>query len=76
MGPKYKILENSTFGFVSRTFRQFPLEDKKEIALKYFNNSYKYVDNWFETTVILRNYCAHVSELYGNKFFFALVMPT
>lgn len=66
--PVWVALEVSTFGMISKLFRNMKTADKKEIARTYYPLvDYRDLDNWLEVLTIVRNRCAHYSRLFNYK---------
>ncbi len=66
MLPLYALLEITSFGSLSKLFKNMKNEDKKEIALT-FGVPYTYLESWFESISYIRNICAHYGRLYNTK---------
>lgn len=66
--PLWVIIELFTFGDLSFFFSDMLKADKKCLARSLFNTSDFNVSSWLLCLTHLRNYCAHYSRLYFNKF--------
>ena len=64
--PFYALAEISSFGMISKFYKNMLPEDKKRIANSY-HISYKYFQSWIETLSYVRNICAHYGRLYNFK---------
>ena len=65
--PFYALIEISSFGMMSKFYKNMLSKDKKIIA-KSFNISYNYFESWIETFAYIRNICAHYGRLYNAEF--------
>ena len=65
--PFYALIEISSFGMISKFYKNMLSKDKKIIA-KSFNVSYNYLESWIETFAYIRNICAHYGRLYNVEF--------
>lgn len=63
----YAAIEVSSFGTLSKMYKNMKNYDKKEIS-KIFNVDYTYLESWIENIAYVRNICAHYGRLYGVKF--------
>ena len=68
MFPLWVVVELFSMGCLSRFYADMKVEDKKIIAKRLFNSSYCNVTSWLYCLTTLRNFCAHYSRLYYNKF--------
>lgn len=66
--PLWVIIELFTFGDLSFFFSDMLKADKKYLARTLFHTSDTNVSSWLLCLTHLRNYCAHYSRLYFNKF--------
>ena len=64
--PFYAAIEVTSFGTISKMYKDMENEDKKEIA-KVFEVDYIYLESWIENLSYVRNICAHYERLYGAK---------
>ncbi len=69
--PIYKVIELTTFGMISRLFKN--LKDPSKIVDNYYKRlSYKVksknLSSWFITLTDIRNICAHHELLYNQEF--------
>ena len=64
--PFYAAIEVTSFGTLSKLYKNIENEDKKEIA-KEFEVDYIYLESWIENLSYVRNICAHFGRLYGAK---------
>lgn len=64
--PFYAAIELTSFGTISKMYKNMESEDKKEIA-KEFEVDYIYLESWIENLSYVGNICAHYGRLYGAK---------
>lgn len=64
--PLWVIMELFSFGTLSFFFSDMKVQDKKEVADKYYNINYRLLENWIFSLSDLRNHCAHYNRLYAN----------
>lgn len=70
--PFWVIVELMSFGCLSRGFKNLHEEVKTSICKEYYLPvPYKYVENWLQGLVVLRNICAHRGRLYNRYITFA-----
>lgn len=64
--PFYALVEISSFGTLSKFFKNMKNEDKKIVSLE-FGVGYTYLESWLESFSYVRNICAHYGRLYNAK---------
>lgn len=64
--PIWVALECSSFGELSKMYKNLKNEDKSNIAKKYFNLSRQYIENWLQACVYARNIAAHGGRFYNR----------
>lgn len=65
--PVWVAVETLSFGAVSRLFTSLNPKIKIEICDKFYYGLHpKYISNWLECLVVLRNMCAHHSRLFNR----------
>ncbi len=64
--PLYAAIEVTSFGVLSKFFKNMKNEDKNEIA-KYYGVAYFYFESFIENFSHIRNICAHYGRLYNIK---------
>ena len=64
--PMYSLAEISSFGTLSKFFKNMLNADKKEFA-KIYGVGYTYLESWIEHIVTVRNICAHYNRIYNFK---------
>ena len=64
--PFYAAVEVTTFGCLSKFYKNMKNIDKKAIA-KNFGLNYSYFESWIENYAYIRNICAHYGRLYNAK---------
>ena len=65
--PLWVIMELFSFGMLNTFYADLKTDDKKAIADKAFDISYRCVEDWLYCLSDLRNACAHYTRLYANK---------
>lgn len=65
--PVWVALECSSFGELSKMYKNMTNEDKTYIAKKYFGRSKSYIENWLQVCVYARNIAAHGGRFYNRK---------
>lgn len=65
--PIWVAIEVTSFGTISKLFKNLKEEDKKTIANSYYNVPYKYIESWLQTLTYIRNVCAHYGRIYYKK---------
>lgn len=71
--PFWVAIEVTTFGMVSKLYKNFLNEDKDLIAKTYFSVSREYIENWLHCAAIARNISAHGARFYNRKLEFCKV---
>lgn len=66
--PLWVIIELFTMGELSFFFSDLLKADKKQLARELFKTSDSNVSSWLLCLTNIRNYCAHYSRLYYNRF--------
>ena len=64
--PLWVIMELFSFGMLNTFYSDLKADDKKAIADKAFEVSYRCVEDWLYCLSDLRNACAHYTRLYAN----------
>ena len=65
--PIWAALECSSFGDLSKLYKNLKNEDKNHIAKTYFNRSRQYIENWLQVCVYARNIAAHGGRFYNRR---------
>lgn len=65
--PIWVALECSSFGNISKMFKNMIPADKKLIASKYYKVHHSYVSNWLQVCVYARNIAAHGGRFYNRN---------
>lgn len=65
--PIWVAIEVTSFGALSKLYRNMKNKDKLLIANEYYNLHYKYIQSWLHTLSYIRNICAHYGRLYGRR---------
>jgi abortive infection bacteriophage resistance protein len=68
--PIWVAMEITSFGFLSKFFRNLKNDLKKHIAQVYYDVPYFYLESWLQTLSNVRNVCAHYGRLYNKKLTF------
>lgn len=68
--PIWAAIEVTSFGFLSKFYRNLNKELKRHIAKIYYNVPYLYVESWLQTLSNVRNICAHYGRLYNKNLTF------
>lgn len=64
--PFYAVSELTSFGTMSKFYKNMINSDKKEFA-KNYGVGYTYLESWIEHIVTVRNLCAHYNRIYNFK---------
>jgi abortive infection bacteriophage resistance protein len=64
--PLWVMMEMFSFGMLVIFYQDLEKNDKKDIALHYFKQDPRNVENWLENLAALRNHCAHYNRIYDN----------
>lgn len=68
--PIWAAIEVTSFGYLSKLYRNLDEVVKKHIAKVYYNVPYNYLESWLQTLSNVRNVCAHYGRLYNKKLTF------
>ena len=68
--PIWAVIEVTSFGFISKLYRNLSEDVKKHIAKVYYNVPYYYLESWLQSLSNVRNVCAHYGRLYNKKLTF------
>ncbi|MGP7818252.1 Abi family protein [Niallia sp. 01092] len=68
--PIWAAMEVTSFGFLSKLYRNLNEDVKKHIAKMYYNVPYLYLESWLQTLSNVRNVCAHYGRLYNKLLTF------
>lgn len=66
--PLWVAIECSSFGELSKLFKNMKPEDKQIIVDKWLNDDEVYVSNWLQCSVYARNVAAHGGRFYNRVF--------
>ncbi len=64
--PLWVIMELFSFGMLNTFYADLKVDDKKAIADKAFDTTYRCVEDWLYCLSDLRNDCAHYTRLYAK----------
>lgn len=65
--PIWAALECSSFGELSKLYKNLKNEDKTYIAKEYFGLGRMYIENWLQASVYARNIAAHGGRFYNRR---------
>lgn len=65
--PIWVIVEVSSFGTLSKFYKNMNAQDRNAIAKKYTKYSREYIENWLQCCVYCRNIAAHGGRFYNRK---------
>jgi len=68
--PIWVAVEITSFGFLSKFYRNLKKDLKKHIADVYYKVPFIYLESWLQTLSNVRNICAHYGRLYNKKLTF------
>lgn len=68
--PIWAAIEVTSFGFLSKLYRNLNEGVKKHIAKTYYNVPNHYLESWLRTLSNVRNVCAHYGRLYNKELTF------
>ena len=68
--PIWAAIEVTSFGFLSKFYRNLNEDLKNHIAKTYYNVSSYYMESWLQTLANIRNVCAHYGRLYNKHLIF------
>nr|WP_295975492.1 Abi family protein [uncultured Bacillus sp.] len=68
--PIWAVIEITSFGYLSKLYRNLNADVKKHIAKVYYNVPHYYLESWLQTLSNIRNVCAHYGRLYNKKLTF------
>lgn len=68
--PIWAAIEVTSFGFLSKFYRNLNEDLKRHIAKIYYNVPYLYIESWLQTLSNVRNICAHYGRLYNKHLTF------
>lgn len=68
--PIWAAIEVTSFGFISKFYRNLTEDVKKLIGKQYYKVPYFYLESWLQTLSNVRNICAHYGRLYNKKLTF------
>lgn len=68
--PIWAVIEVTSFGYISKFYRNLNEVIKGHIAKTYYNVPYKYLEGWLNTLSNVRNVCAHYGRLYNKPLTF------
>lgn len=68
--PIWAAIEVTSFGFLSKFYRNLNEDLKRHISKNYYNVPYLYMESWLQTLSNVRNVCAHYGRLYNKHLTF------
>ena len=66
--PIWVAIECTSFGELSKLFKNMKAEDKQIIIDQWFSVSEEYISNWLHCSVFARNVAAHGGRFYNRTF--------
>ncbi|MDR3305917.1 MAG: Abi family protein [Clostridiales Family XIII bacterium] len=64
--PLWVAIEATSFGVSSMMFKNMHTEDREDIAKRCFRYNRKYIENWLQCCVYVRNIAAHGGRFYNR----------
>lgn len=64
--PLWVAVECTTFGNLSKLYKNLKQEDRTLISKKYFGVNREYLENWLQAAVFARNVAAHGGRFYNR----------
>lgn len=65
--PFWVAIEVTSFGLLSKLYKNMKLEDRNSIAKKHIGFGRKYVENWLQCCTYVRNIAAHGGRFYNRQ---------
>ena len=65
--PFWVAIECSTFGNLSKLYKNLKEDDRTLISKKYFGVNREYLENWLQAAVFARNVAAHGGRFYNRE---------
>lgn len=65
--PIWAAIECSSFGDLSKMYKNMKKEDRMEISKSFYGISREYAENWLQAIVIARNIAAHCGRFYNRR---------
>ena len=67
--PFWVIIEITTFGVLSKLFKNLLPDDRTHISKHYYGVHREYVENWLQCSVLARNIAAHGGRFYNRQLY-------
>lgn len=64
--PFWVIIEVTSYGVLSKLYKNLLVDDRNEIAKRYVHYGRKYVENWLQCCTYCRNVAAHGGRFYNR----------
>lgn len=64
--PVWVVIEETTFGSLSKFFKNMVISDRNEISKKYYGLSREYVESFLQCASVARNIAAHGGRFYNR----------
>jgi abortive infection bacteriophage resistance protein len=64
--PFWVAVETTSFGVLSKFFKNMHKEDRAEITREHYRYAREYIENWLHCCVYIRNIAAHGGRLYNR----------
>ncbi|MGN0710793.1 MAG: Abi family protein [Anaerovoracaceae bacterium] len=65
--PFWVAIEVTTFGVLSKLFKNLKNEEKTFISKRYYGVHRQYIENWLQASVVARNIAAHGGRFYNRS---------
>ncbi|MBQ3578750.1 MAG: Abi family protein [Firmicutes bacterium] len=66
--PIWAVIECSSFGDLSKLYKNLKAEDRTFISKNEYGVSREYIENWLQAIVSARNIAAHAGRFYNRRF--------
>lgn len=66
--PIWVVVELTSFGLLSKIYKNMKIEDRETIAKEYYATKEFFLGSWLHSLATLRNICAHYGRLYNREF--------
>lgn len=67
--PFWVIIEVTTFGVLSKLFKNMLPDDRTYISKHYYGVHREYIENWLQCSVLARNIAAHGGRFYNRQLY-------
>ena len=67
--PIWVLIEALSFGVISKMYGNLLIADKKKLCSQFYGGlGHKFLKNWMEGLVVVRNVCAHHGRFFNREF--------